>query len=444
MLEHLDDPSPPEPTAQALGTVLERSYRLRRRRSLSAATGAGVMALALGVLIGSVLVRSSAPVSTDFATRAGVATGTAVPLSDLEDVTFVSDSVGFGLAGHGAQTALAETENGGDTWQVVQGDLPAKYPTQILFANSTRGYLWGGAPSTDGALPLWLTSDGGRRWVEAPIGPVVSDVSAIGSDVWAMVGTCFIGASEPAGSCPVILEVSVDGGATWAASGSSPPLTESSALSISDQDVELARMTNEHAYVLSFVPNATGTGSSSGQLVFTSDGGQTWSPRSDPCPSRFDFGEQIAGSGTQDLWLMCASQASGGTQAKALYRSTDGGHNWTLAAAANAPVLSGNVVLPAGGGLPAGGYVSPYSLGHEDFAVLSPTTAWLFPDRAGVFETSSGGLRWKPVDALANAGFAWGGAGNVVFVNATHGWVCETGTGLWRTSDGESWQRLGQ
>ena len=140
---------------------------------------------------------------------------------------------------------------------------------------------------------------------------------------------------------------------------------------------------------------------------------------------------------------MCASQASAGTQAKAIYRSSDGGLAWTLAAAANATVLSGNVVLPASGGLPVGGYVSPYSLGHENLAVLSPTTAWLFPDRAGVFETSNGGLSWEPVTALARAGLVEGGTGDVVFVNATHGWVCETGVGLWSTSNGVSWQRLG-
>ena len=142
--------------------------------------------------------------------------------------------------------------------------------------------------------------------------------------------------------------------------------------------------------------------------------------------------------------MICASQASAGTQAKALYRSSDGGAHWALAAAANAPVLTGGQALGAAGGLPAGGYVTPYSLGHENLAVLTPTEAWLFPDRSGVFDTTDGGRTWSPVTGLAQAGLVEGGTGNVVFVDATHGWVCEAGTGLWRTTDGKNWQRLGQ
>ena len=165
-------------------------------------------------------------------------------------------------------------------------------------------------------------------------------------------------------------------------------------------------------------------------------------PKTPVTNSTSDFGEELAGSGTDDLWMMCASQASAGTQAKALYRSYDGGLTWALSSAANAPVLSGNVVMPAAGGLPVGGYVAPYSLGHQNFAVLSPTTAWLFFERGGVFETTDGGSSWAPVTSLAKAGFAGGGAGSVTFIDATQGWVCQTGTGLWHTSDGVNWARL--
>jgi len=131
------------------------------------------------------------------------------------------------------------------------------------------------------------------------------------------------------------------------------------------------------------------------------------------------------------------------SQAKALYRSSDGGQHWTLTAAANAPVLSGNVSLPAAGGLPVDGYVSPYSLGHQGLAVLTPDKAWLFPDRSGVFRTTDGGRAWTPVDGLVRAGLVGGGSGNIVFVDADHGWVCEVGAGLWRTTDGVHWRHLG-
>jgi photosystem II stability/assembly factor-like uncharacterized protein len=439
MFGHLDDRSPPEPTAATLGAVLERSARLRRRRTVSGTASIAVVALVVGIVLGSLLSRSPGPVDAGFSSQAGAAPGTAVPLSDVEVPVFVSQTTGFALAPHGTQTALVESSDGGSRWHVVNGNLPGRYPTQVEFTDSSHGYLWGGEPSSDGAAPLWVTDDGGSQWTQAPIGPVVSDVSAIRFDVWAVVGTCFLSVSAPA-SCPVSLEISHDFGHTWAASRSAPPIVENSALSLSDQDVELARMSHADSYILSFDPrtNASGTG----QLVYTPDGGKTWVHRVDPCPAYFDFGEELAGSGTDDLWMVCASQASAGAQAKALYRSYDGGLTWALTSAANAPVLSGNVVLPAAGGLPVGGYVAPYSLGHQNLAVLSPTTAWLFPARGQVFETTDGGRTWAPVAGLARAGFGGEGAGSVTFTDATHGWVSQSGTGLWHTSDGVSWTRL--
>jgi photosystem II stability/assembly factor-like uncharacterized protein len=106
-------------------------------------------------------------------------------------------------------------------------------------------------------------------------------------------------------------------------------------------------------------------------------------------------------------------------------------------------LLSGNVSLPAAGGLPSGGYLAPYSLGHANLAVVTANLAWLFPDRDGVFETNDGGHTWRLASGLAKAGLVAGGSGNVIFVDPTHGWACETGSGLWRTSDGANWERLG-
>jgi hypothetical protein len=274
------------------------------------------------------------------------------------------------------------------------------------------------------------------------VGPVVSDVSAIGANVWAVVGTCPISSLTVAAACSASVDVSTDAGVTWHAT-TAPPVSEEPGVSVTDQDLELARITPVRAYVLSFAPTRSAGGASLGRLGFTPDGGQSWLTRPDPCPAYFDSGQEMAASGTEDLWMVCASQAGSGSQAKALYRSSDGGQHWTLSAAANAPVLSGNVDLAAGGGLPVDGYVSPYSLGHENLAVLTPDDAWLFPDRSGVFRTTDGGRSWSTVSGLARAGLVGGGNGNIVFVDADHGWVCEVGAGLWRTTDGVHWRHLG-
>ena len=72
-----------------------------------------------------------------------------------------------------------------------------------------------------------------------------------------------------------------------------------------------------------------------------------------------------------------------------------------------------------------------------------PQKAWLFPDRSGVFQTTDGGNTWSTVTGLARNGLVGGGSGNIVFVDADHGWVCEVGAGLWRTTDGVHWRHLG-
>ncbi|MDR3650701.1 MAG: sialidase family protein [Acidimicrobiales bacterium] len=444
MFEHLDDPSPPEPSARTLGAVLARAARLRRRRAASALGAVAVGALSLGVVIGVVASGPAAPQTfAAFDSQTGLlAPGTPVPSTDLESVVFVGQQRGFALVVHSTQSLLAVSTDGGESWAVADPSLPVSFPAQFEFSDADHGYLWGGPPSPSGTVALWVTSDAGRTWRRAGIGPVVSDVSAIGPDVWAVVGTCPI-SSSAGPSCPVSVEVSTDDGQTWARAGTAPPLSENPQVSVSDQNIELARITRTRAYVLSFASRA-GAPDTAGYLTYTADAGRSWTSRRDPCPSYFDFGEQIAASGTEDLWMVCASQASAGSQAKALFRSSDGGVQWGLAAAANAAVLTGGRVLPSAGGLPVSGYVTPYSLGHENLAVLTAGDAWLFPDRSGVFQTTDGGRTWGVVAGLAKAGFVGGGSGNVVFVDATHGWVCEAGSGLWRTSDGRDWQHLGQ
>ncbi len=440
MFEHLDDPSPPEPTRSSLAVVLARAARARRRRVRSAMAAVGALGMAAGVVIGTSLTGSSPGQSfTAFLTSSGVlAPGTPVPGADLQDAVFPSDAVGFALVAHASQTLLAQTTDAGSSWRVVNGQLPVTYPAQLDFPDATHGYLWGGHPSIDGAVPLWVSGDGGTTWAEAPIGPVVSDVTAIRSDVWAVVGTCFLGTAETSGSCPVTVEVSSDNGRTWEPTATAPGLRGSTTPTLDDQSIELARVTHTHAYVLSFTPSAQGP---AGQLAYTADGGRSWQARADPCPAYFDFGEELAASGTDDLWLLCSSQASAGSQAKALYRSFDGGIGWKLFAGANAPVLSGNATVPASG-LPVGGYVAPYSLGHENMAVLSATTAWLFPERTGVFQTTDGGTTWTPVRDLSAIEAAGAGSGTVVFADATHGWASAFGVGLWRTTDGTTWHRI--
>jgi hypothetical protein len=454
MFGHLDDPTPNPPGTAELAGVLSRArgIRLRRRAAALAAVCLIFIAGGAGFLAArptAIAVPSSETGYQFNALKGPLKVGTAVPTTALLNVVFVNTQSGFALAGHRGGAVLAVTADGGSTWQVRNDRLPsgygqdAGYPGQFEFTGSA-GYLWGGAPTADGAAPLWVTSDGGISWHEAPIGPVVYDVSAIGENVWALTSACNVTSAGGAAAspCALVLEQSLDGGASWSevyATG----LTGLTNAPQSAQHVELARITLSRAYVLTDTADQLASDPNSGfGLVYTGDGGQTWSSRPVPCAGQFGLGAEIAASGTDDLWFLCGGQASGGEQSKQLFRSSDGGFTWALSAAATGLGTPAPAAF-APNTLPLAGYIAPFSVGHKNLAVLSPSTAWLYPTRSSLLETVSGGQSWTSVPDLVAAGFGAGSPGNITFISATQGWICAYGVGLWHTSDGVHWSALG-
>ena len=452
MFEHLDDRSPGSPADAALEAVVRRANLIRRRRRVGA-IGAVVLVLAAvstGLLVTGPSTARIASTETAYqfnSVKGPLPVGTPVPTTALVNVTFVDEEFGFALAAHQDQVVLAASTDGGATWTVRDGKLPLGdgegdgYPGELEFVGAT-GYLWGGTPSADGADPLWITHDDGASWHQAPIGPVIYDVSAIESNVWALTGTCDVAPDDapPPASCPLVMEESVDGGASWSATTLSG-LADVSGSVLLGQRVELARITVRRAYVLT-EGDSTGVSGSVIGLVFTDNSGSSWTTRPVPCSGAFALGAEVAASSTDDLWLLCGSQATGGEQSKQLYRSEDGGVTWALTASATG---LGTPPPPAShpNTLSLGGYISPYSIGHKNLAVASATTAWLYPFRSVMYKTASGGRSWAAVPGLDTAGFGSGGPGNVTFISATKGWVCEYGVGLWHTGDGVHWSPLG-
>jgi len=447
MFRHLDDPAPPAADGAQLRSVLRRSDRLRFQRRRRWASTAVAVALCSALLATGLLsVRTGGPqvagkeTAYQFNQAIHLSVGTPVPTTTLTDVVFVDASDGFGLATHRTELVLAATTDGGSNWQVVDGHLPdassiANPPNQMEFVSPSSGYLWSGMNSSAQALdaPLWVTDDGGRTWTKAPIGPIVYDVSAIGANVWALASPC-----PPAGrsGCPIAVETSTDSGVTWAPGPAAPPFFVSTAPSTSG--VELARVTPARAYVLTF----NGGANSGATLAYTADAAVSWSVRPVPCASQFDLGAEVALSSTNDLWLICGGQATGGSQNKALYRSSDGGLTWSLVA--QTTPFAGAPPLPPGVGiLSLSGYVAPYSIGHKNLNVLSASLAWLFPTRGNVVATTDGGASWMAVASLEEGSFGSGAPGNLTFTSSTKGWITELGVGLWHTTDGTTWLPLG-
>ena len=302
MFEHLDDPAPPEHSrANPGGGAGPRRPAAASAGGLGPRRASSVGALSLGVVIGVVGVgaqrrRRPSPRSTP--RPACSAMGTPVPSSDLVLGRVRGRPC---TASRWSSTAhrrcWPSPRDGGAAGRVADPSLPVAFPAQFEFSDTVHGYLWGGPPSSSGAVPLWVTSDGGRTWTRAGIGPVVSDVSAIGPDVWAVVGTCPI--RPTAGpSCPVVVEVSTDNGQTW-----SRPARPRRCR----RTPRCRSATRTSSWPGSPAPGPTCSPSRpgrarpapAGSLTYTADGGRTWASRPDPCPPYFDFGEQIAASGTE-------------------------------------------------------------------------------------------------------------------------------------------------
>jgi photosystem II stability/assembly factor-like uncharacterized protein len=441
MFRHLDDAAPPAPDGAQLRSVLRRSDRLHFERRRRWASTAVAVSLCSALLV-TALVTSQTPgpsmagkeTAYQFNQSIRVPVGTPVPSTSLSDVVFVDPSAGFGLAAHRNESVLAATTDGGSRWAVVNGHLPdaassVNPPEQMEFVNPTSGYLWTGMNSQALAAPLWVTDDGGRTWTRAPIGPIVYDVSAIGANVWALAAAC---PPTVGTDCPINVEVSTDGGSTWEPGPAGAPFDVGSA---PPSGVELARVTATRAYAL-IVTSGGAT------LAFTADAAGSWFVSSVPCAGPFDLGAEVALSSTNDLWLICGGQASGGSQAKALYRSSSGGLTWTLVA--QTATFAGAPASPAGVGfLPLIGYVAPYSVGHKNLNVLSSDLAWLFPTKGDVIATTDGGSSWSAVSSLEQNSFGSGAPGNLTFISSTDGWIAELGVGLWHTTDGTTWLPLG-
>jgi photosystem II stability/assembly factor-like uncharacterized protein len=452
MWQHLDDPTPPVPDIGRYAAVLRRSADLRAQRRWRRSTGA-----VIAVLVGALAVTSGLSITARGHGASAVDTayqferqpvprpGVLVPASALSDVVFTgttrttgtTGTTGFALAVHDQHLVLAGSTDAGRAWRVIDGRMPslgavpgttATGTAQIQFTSRADGYFWTAPSVGESPSALWTTSDGGTAWSRAPIGPTVYDATAIQRNVWALVGSC----PGTGAACTLWVEVSTDGGTTWQPAPGLVPASVGPGASL----VELARVSTTSAYVYSGV-DGTAT------LAFTSDAGATWSTRPVPCTAPDDLGAELALSSTADLWLVCGGQASGGSQEKALFRSSDAGETWALAAETPGLGSTGAAPPPGIGVLPVAGYVAPYSIGHKNLAVLTPSTAWLFPSRGVVSVTTDGGTTWKVVAPLADAGFGAGAPGNVTFTTDTDGWVVELGVGLWRTTDGVHWRAAG-
>lgn len=299
---------------------------------------------------------------------------------------------------------IAHTADGGDTWQEQYTSpcrLSGRYLGSMWFLDSQHGWV--------GDL---RTADGGQTWQELNPNRAISYfVRFLNPSTGLAVGP----SDGPPYPPPPALLRTEDGGSTWT--------------------------------VLSLLPAGTnavwakGDGSrlwavgASGAIAISLNGGLSWTPISSPTTADL---HHVRFADGQRGW----AAGRGGV----LLRTTDGGWHWSVVDIGSAADITALVVTPANlvwafaGGLRRSfdGGTSwqrlPYVAGDvRGLAMGSDAVGWAITDRSLLKTDNAGGV-WVPQMALANAVA-------VEAVDAQHAWVL-TGTALWRTVDGMSWQTI--
>jgi len=268
-----------------------------------------------------------------------------------------------------------ETEGGGVAWESTG-------PSPMVMGNWLMGQVAGRIsalavhPGNDNVLyagaasgGLWKSVDGGQNWTSLFDSVGTQTIGSIALDP-TDPDTVWVGTGEQSNSCTGYFGLglfrSTDGGATFVdRNGSEPNKLNSSyvtALAVhpSDSDIVFAGSSG-------FCDDGSGV---AGGLFRTTDGGANWT-------------EVIAGSVNDVIFhpttpdVMYASMGRGGSES-GVYKSTDGGQNWTRF----------ETTLPFG---PAAGR------GRIAMAPSNPDIVYAYINRAGgtpVFRTVDGGQNW--------------------------------------------------
>ncbi|MFZ2056275.1 MAG: hypothetical protein WAV54_02550 [Acidimicrobiales bacterium] len=334
--------------------------------------------------------------------------GNVIPASRLSAITFFNATSGLGVWSRSTRCGprLASTRDGGETWKVVGGALPAPVSdfsetATVVFPTARVGWV-------DGAGVLVTTRDGGTSWSVVRLGGWVATISGYGSSVWAFVAPCNLAPS----TCRYRLEATTLGDESWREVGLLPA-------SMGNYGIVVTRLSTRQALVANGQMGAP-------PADLTTDGGTRWSSVTACTPSGF-VAVAFATTGPNDAWALCLGGGGMGSSLKSLARSVDGGRTWRLVAVDRSLMPGAPLPLPdeAGNGL----------------AVASVSRLWMATVNY-LFGSLDGGKTWFPVRGLD---FDGGGTfASFSFVSSRDGWLLVPYSGLWRTTDGRSWRAVGQ
>jgi photosystem II stability/assembly factor-like uncharacterized protein len=214
-----------------------------------------------------------------------------------------------------------------------------------------------------------VTSDAGQTWSIRWRGRAVWNVSVVPGtpEAWAAISP-----HEACLECPMVLLHSRDRGRTW------QPGT---------------RGLSSPTFPTSRVGFALRSGrAGSGSLMRTLDGGHTWRGVRSPCSKGwggYAWAAEVSFVAPKHGWLVCTGQPSAGSQAKAIYETSNSGTNWKRLV--NVDFEPGR---PRLGGLHSNGYPRGISFTPSGRGIL-------WQAREDTYLTEDGGRHWHRISVTS-------------------------------------------
>jgi hypothetical protein len=307
---------------------------------------------------------------------------------------------------------LARTSNGGGSWSLVH--LPLSFDTTaftsgLVAGSKTDVWIWGSLASGDAVLAT--THNGGQTWQQTSLGSAdVVDIQIANGTAWVEVAC---GDSAP--PCAHLLSQPVHGG-RWTNLGPLPSVVQGPAYRNGAVPGPQLIRSGSNAWIWNDNQQRPA-------LVRTNNGGRTWQTL--PMPCTFGNTVVLGASSASHIMLECA-QVGGGPPPQEVWSSTDGGSRWTLRSRSGY-----NDYTPPRANVGNTGD----SMGASGLVVINDTTSFLANAEGDALVTHDDGVTWFPTAIPASQYFGGGGAVDLAFSGALHGWAFAP-AGVWNTTDG--------
>lgn len=304
--------------------------------------------------------------------------------TDLSDITFVNEDIGWAV---GYAGAILKTADGGDTWEYQKRDkifnVSEEWFSDVMFVDSLRGWCVGHT----GVFPynglLLHTSDGGRNWSVQDVDTTQVTQRLYGitfvdtTTGWAVGGNW-------QGNVGGVVFKTTDGGLTW-----------------DSLSIPTANQLEDVSFVNSFHGWAVGYG---GTILHTIDGGQNWT-------------NQYLGWKCTS-WEVDSLGDSTCVDSTALFVPTlcaivaiDSSHCWAVG-------KEGAILYTSDGGTTWEQQSSGTANELKAVTFLNVSTGWIVGAGGVILHTDDGGTTWK-IQPSGTSDDLLG----VAFIDRDYGWI---------------------